>query len=353
MEGSQTQKTEAVSLNALYRGGKALMQLQKGPEDAQTILVELEKLKTSRYQKRVVTPERVKQLAETIRNNGLLQPVTARQVGDELELIAGHRRREAFKLLRDEATTDEERAKWARIPCILRMGLTDVQVAALSAVENLERDDGDPLEQGLSLLEVKRAGAFTSNAQAAAATGMNVQRVARLIRLAEAPELVQQAVTPGLWVDLLARDGTASRERRRLDLTVALAAIPYYRHHERVTGAPAAQARTERLLVRAAKGEWTRARLEEEVKRSIGAGATADGEDTQPSGTETGEPLMPTTLPKPRKLLFRDRGDDWVLYPKNISAASRDELANLLERLRTLAGQVERAMEGAEGTNHQ
>src|SRR5687768_6199251 len=188
MESSQTQKTEIVSLNALYRGGKSLMHLQKGPDDAQTVLIELDKLKTSRFQKRVVTPERVKQLAETIRNNGLLQPVTARQVGDELELIAGHRRREAFKLLHAEATTDEERAKWARIPCIIRMGLTDVQVAALSAVENLERDDGDPLEQGLSLLEVKKVGSFSTNSQVAEATGMSVQRVTRLIRLAESPD---------------------------------------------------------------------------------------------------------------------------------------------------------------------
>lgn len=353
MEGSQTEKTEVVSLNALYRGGKSLMQLQKGPEDAQTILVELEKLRTSRYQKRVVTPERVKQLAETIRNNGLLQPVTARQVGDELELIAGHRRREAFKLLRDEAATDEERTKWSRIPCIIRMGLSDVQVAALSAVENLERDDGDPLEQGLSLLEVKKVGGFTTNQQVADATGMSAQRVARLIRLAESPEIIQQAVTPGLLVELIDGEGTVRKERRKMELTVALAAFGYFRHYEREEDARSARERTEKLLLRALKGGWTRAKLEAEVKRLTSAAAETDPEEpnteSEPTDPGVGEKRQEE---QPKRLLFRDKGMQLVLYPVNLPRATADELRGLLERLRTFTEDVEARLTAAEARNH-
>lgn len=354
MEGSQTQKTEAVSLNALYRGGKALMQLQKGPEDAQTILVELEKLKTSRYQKRVVTPERVKQLAETIRNNGLLQPVTARQVGDELELIAGHRRREAFKLLRDEATTDEERAKWSRIPCILRMGLSDVQVAALSAVENLERDDGDPLEQGLSLLEVKKVGGFTNAPQVAEATGMSAPRVARLLRLAESPEIIQQAVTPGLMVEITDREGTVRKERRKMDLTVALAAYGYYWHHARADDAECATERTEKLLVRALKAGWTRTKLEAEVKRLLGtraqaetSGAEDETEPTDPGAEQQGEGAAL------KRLLFRDKGVMFTFYRRHLARAELPELHALMVRLRAVAGEVEAQIASLEAKNHQ
>ena len=349
MEGSQTEKTEVVSLNALYRGGKALMQLQKGPEDAQTILIELEKLKTSRFQKRVVTPERVKQLAETIRNNGLLQPVTARQVGDELELIAGHRRREAFKLLRDEANTDEERAKWSRIPCILRMGLSDVQVAALSAVENLERDDGDPLEQGLSLLEVKKVGGFSNNAQVAEATGMSAQRVTRLIRLAESPEVIQQAVTPGLMVEITDREGAVRKERRKLELTVALATFALFKHVERLKGLDVARSRTEKLLARAAVGRWTRAQIEAEVKRLTG-GRFASGtlDDGEPEPTDPGTSERTGEVDEPQKrMLFRDKGVLWTLYRNNLTRAEPDELRQLLERLRGFVGEVEALLAGS------
>jgi hypothetical protein len=73
-----------------------------------------------------------------------------------------------------------------------------VKVAALAAVENLERDDGDVLDQALSLLEVKKAGGFDTNIQVTEATGMAQQRVARLLRLAESPEVLHRAVSQGI-----------------------------------------------------------------------------------------------------------------------------------------------------------
>src|SRR6185436_10717317 len=104
------------------------------------------------------------------------------------------------------------------------------------AVENLERDDGDPLEQGLSLLEVKKVGGFANNPQVAEATGMSAQRVTRLIRLAESPEIIQQAVTTGVLVEVIDRDNSVRKERRKLELTVALAAFALFKHVERAKG---------------------------------------------------------------------------------------------------------------------
>jgi ParB/RepB/Spo0J family partition protein len=341
-----TPKFDAVSINALYRNPGRSLQLQRGPEDAQAVLVELDKVSTGRYQKRVITPDRVRQLAETIRQNGLLQPVTARQVGDGIELIAGHRRRDAFKLLRDEAKTDEERTKWSRIPCIIRLGLSEVQAAALAAVENLERDDGDPLEQGLSLLEVKKAGGFTNNAQVATATGMNVQRITRLLRLAESPPVIQTAVTPGMLVEVVDKDGNTKKQRRKLDLTVALAAYSYFHHHEKESGEEVARERTEKLLLRAAKGEWTRTRLEGEIKRITAARTEADPAGaTEPSEADS-EDGAPEEAPSSsaRRLLFRDRGAQWILYPQNIERASAEDLRGLLERLSAFVATVQQQL---------
>jgi ParB/RepB/Spo0J family partition protein len=338
-------KSDGVSINALYRSPGRSLQVQRGPEDAQAVLVELDQLATGRYQKRAITPDRVRQLAETIRQNGLLQPVTARPVGDGFELIAGHRRRDAFKLLRDEAKTDEERAKWSKVPCIIRLGLSEVQAAALAAVENLERDDGDPLEQGLSLLEVKKAGSFTSNGQVATATGMNVQRVTRLIRLAESPEVIQAAVSPGMLVEVVEKDGTAKKQRKKLDLTVALAAYSYFHHWERASGQEVACERTEKLLLRAAKGEWTRARLESEIKRitpsrddtaSYGAADASSSDSEDGASDET-----PAPDGAAKRVLYRDRGAQWVLYPQNIERAPKAELHELLERLNAFVATVQ------------
>lgn len=92
----------------------------------------------------------MKDLAETIRRQGLLQPATVRHVDGRYQLISGHARRPALRYLRDTvATTDAERERFARIRCLLLSGIDDARAATLTAIENLQRDDGTPLEQAL------------------------------------------------------------------------------------------------------------------------------------------------------------------------------------------------------------
>jgi ParB/RepB/Spo0J family partition protein len=354
VETSSSDKTQVTSLNALFRSGRPLLHVSKAPEDAQTVFVELERLNTSRFQKRVVSAEGVRQLADTIKANGLLQPVSARRVGEELELIAGHRRREAFKLLHSEAASEEDRAKWARIPCIVRTGLTELQIAALSAVENLERDDGDPLEQGLSLLEVKRVAGFANNQLVAEATGMSVQRVTRLVRLAEAPAVLQRAVTPGVLVEMTDKNGTRRREYRKLELTLALAAGPFYRHHEKQSGADVAADRTACLFQKAARGEWTRARLEAEVKKGVGSPPQEEAYSVDlRQETDDSPPAVEEGSARPRRLLFRDKGNHLVVYSANIHSAIPEELKALVERLETLLRSARAQLDVPLGdTNH-
>jgi hypothetical protein len=164
---------------------------------------------------------------------------------------------------------------------------------------------------------------------------MSAHRVARLIRLAESPEIIQQAVTPGLLMETTDREGAVRKERRKMELTVALAACAYYRHHERANDAVLAKERTEKLLVRALKGNWTRAKLEAEVKRLTGAGA---GAETQPDAeTETTDPGIAEREPEgTKRLLFRNRGNQWVLYPHNIARAQPDELRQLVTHLQKM-----------------
>ena len=306
----------------------------------------LDRLRPCRYQKRAVSSERVRQLAETIKQNGLLQNVTARPVaGDtdhDYELIAGHRRTEAFRRLHQDATTPEERDRWSRIPCTLKLGLSEVQVAALAAIENLERDDGDPVEQSLSILEVKKAGGFTTNAQVAEATGMGLQKVTRLLRLAEAPELFQKAVAPGVLVEVAEQDGVVRNQHVKLEVSLALAVLPYLRHQENILGRPVALARTERLLQRIAKGNWPRTRVEAEVKKLL-AGNREDGSPVEPTKPVDAEEPMPVEAPGAvghRRQLFRDKGMQFVIYPRNAATASPDERRTLLTHLKKLIAEL-------------
>lgn len=321
-------------------------------EDGQVVQLPLEALQASRYQTRKITTDRARSLMETIKLNGLLQPVVARPVtNNEYELIAGHRRLEAFRTLASEATADDERKRWATIPCILRHGLTEVQAAALTALENLERDDGDIIEQALSLLNVKKAGNLTTNEQVAAEMGLSKQKVTRLLQLAEAPAVIQSAVTPGVFVEVSDGAGGTKKEHRKIDPTTVLSVIKYHRNQDRAEGPKVAGERTSRLLARAAKGGWTRARLDAEIaKLTAGRPSEADPSDDDASQPEPGADFV-TPPQRPTRRLYQDRGAMFVIYPKNLKGGQVEDLERLQERLSAFLTDV--AAELSAVRNHQ
>ena len=142
-----------------------------------------------------------------------------------------------------------------------------------------------------------------------------------------------------------------------MELTVALAAFGYFRHHERAEDADSARERTEKLLVRALKAGWTRAKLEAEVKRLTrnGVSTEVDPHEAEP-GAEPDSTDARTDEARaseaPKRLLFRDKGMQLVLYPINLPQASAADLRGLLERLRTFTTDVEARLASAEGRNH-
>jgi ParB/RepB/Spo0J family partition protein len=81
----------------------------------------------------------VAELADSLREHGLLQPVVVRPRGAAYELIAGHRRLEAAKML-----------GWTEIAAVVR-DETDDQAYILTLVENLQREDLTPKEEAAAL----------------------------------------------------------------------------------------------------------------------------------------------------------------------------------------------------------
>jgi hypothetical protein len=106
----------------------------------------VESIRPSPFQARTVFDEKeLAGLAQSIRENGLLQPISVRKVEGGYELVAGERRLRACKLARMET-----------IPAIL-CDCGDQRTAALGLLENIQREDLNPFEQAQGLRDILRA----------------------------------------------------------------------------------------------------------------------------------------------------------------------------------------------------
>jgi ParB family chromosome partitioning protein len=115
-------------------------------------------------------PEALSGLMESIRENGLLQPLVVRPAGDRWELVAGERRWRAVKKL-----------GWERAPAIVR-DLRDEQMLVLALVENLQRESLSPLEEALGYQQLIDNFGLTQ-AQVAERVGKDRSTVSNTLRL--------------------------------------------------------------------------------------------------------------------------------------------------------------------------
>ena len=137
------------------------------------------------YQPRVHFDETaLQELADSISAQGLIQPVLLRKRGGGYELIAGERRWRAAKL----AGLDE-------IPAIVRE-MDDNAVAAVTLIENIQREDLNPLEEARALQRLKDEFKMTHQA-VADAVGRSRAAVTNLMRLLELDERVATMLAEG------------------------------------------------------------------------------------------------------------------------------------------------------------
>ena len=107
-------------------------QTRSGPERELAI----DEIRSNPFQPRTRFDEdALKELADSIRENGLLQPLVVRPSATGWEIVAGERRWRAL-----------QRLQWAKVPVIVR-DLTDEQMLVLALVENLQREDLGPIEE--------------------------------------------------------------------------------------------------------------------------------------------------------------------------------------------------------------
>jgi ParB family transcriptional regulator, chromosome partitioning protein len=156
------------------------------PQHADVQEVPLSQIIPNRYQPRTTFSEReISELSESIKKNGLIQPIMVRRKGDGLyELIAGERRFRATKL-----------AGLSTIKAVIRNS-SDEQAMELALVENLQRQDLNPMEAARAYHRLTTEFGLTQE-QVAQRIGKDRSSIANISRLTNLPSDIQQLVEVG------------------------------------------------------------------------------------------------------------------------------------------------------------
>ena len=124
----------------LGRGLSSLLKEEDFITDENLLTVDLDKLKAREDQPRKnFDDDSLEELANSIKADGVIQPIVVRKVGDKYEIIAGERRFRASKL-----------AGLEKVPIIVK-NVSDRKARELALVENIQREDLNPIEEAISL----------------------------------------------------------------------------------------------------------------------------------------------------------------------------------------------------------
>ena len=154
--------------------------MPKDPEGA--VEIPVESIRPNPYQPRkTFDKEKLKELSESIKKHGIIQPLVVRKKGLNYELVAGERRLRAARL-----------AKLQTVPVLVRE-YDEKQMRELSLVENIQRHDLNPLEEAKAIQELMKQCSYTQ-AQAAERLGRSRAAVANLLRMLNLPEELQAMI---------------------------------------------------------------------------------------------------------------------------------------------------------------
>lgn len=176
----------------LGRGLDALMspltanKINEGSERVEYI--EISKIKPNRHQPRIVfNEEKIKELAESIKENGLIEPIILVRsvVPGEYELIAGERRLRACKL-----------AGIKEIKSIVHPGASDKDKLDIALIENIQRENLNPIEEAKAYQKYSQEYKYTQE-QIAKIVKKNRSVIANTMRLLNLPENIQNMIIEG------------------------------------------------------------------------------------------------------------------------------------------------------------
>lgn len=173
-------------LDALLRGGPS-RESAAGDQNAGLQSLKIASIRNNPYQPRKrFAPGDLQELQDSIKANGLLQPITVRKVatGDGYELIAGERRLRASTNL-----------GWKEIPAIIR-DVDDRALLTYALIENLQRADLDPVEEAEGYQQLVHEFGLTQQ-KVAEIVGKDRTTVANSLRVLNLPPAVRDMLREG------------------------------------------------------------------------------------------------------------------------------------------------------------
>lgn len=173
---------------ALGKGLSAL--IPDAPETAPPPATDadIDLLSPNEFQPRMnVDDRRLEELAQSIRSNGVIQPIVVRRVGERFQIIAGERRWRAAK-----------RAGLSRVPIVVKEVASgqDRSLLEMALIENLQREDLNPIDEALAYRRLADEFNLTQEA-IAAAVGKDRASVANTVRLLRLPIEIRNEVAGG------------------------------------------------------------------------------------------------------------------------------------------------------------
>ena len=175
---------------ALGKGLSALIPDVLEPPRSETVVMEadVDRIVPNELQPRAhMDQTRLQELAESIRSNGVIQPIVVRRAGDTFHIIAGERRWRAAKL-----------AGLQRVPIAIK-GLgpgKEQSLLEMALIENIQREDLNPLEEAMAYRRLADEFHLTQET-IATAVGKDRATVANHLRLLKLPEEVRAEIATG------------------------------------------------------------------------------------------------------------------------------------------------------------
>ena len=206
-----TKKRLGRGLDALLGASRQSSKIVDGKRDLSPTLknVPIEHLQRGQYQPRSdMRKESLEELAASIKSQGIIQPIVIRELehnkaGVKYEIIAGERRWRAAQI-----------AGLSEVPTVIK-DVSDTDTIAMSLIENIQREDLNPMEEALALNRLIKEFNLTHQ-EAANAVGRSRVAVSNLVRLIELPEkvaslLIERKIDMGHARALLALDNLSQQ----------------------------------------------------------------------------------------------------------------------------------------------
>ena len=134
--------------------------------------------------RKTFSEEKIDELSKSIKEHGIIQPIVVRKKGESYEIVAGERRWRAAR-----------KAELGRVPCLIRE-LSDEQNMLIAIIENMQREDLNPVEEAEGLHQMIVTFGMTQE-QISKSVGKSRPYIANSLRLLKLPDYIKEEMAEG------------------------------------------------------------------------------------------------------------------------------------------------------------